>query len=320
MIYDIRDTDTQRGIGKPNRELKRVEVPAGTFVEQWGGYYVFEPKGYDPNQPRDEAGRWASGAGGGAGDPATDPRAPANPEGKDTLERYKKADGTWTPARQKLHEEIIARAFEGKEPVPNPVAYMMGGGPASGKSSAIKAGGIVIPDNTVHIDSDAIKAQLPDFQDMVAAKDAKAAAFSHEESSYLAGRILEEASRGGYNSMLDGTGDSSVGSVMKKTGTMRKGGSRVVANYVTCDTEQAVERSRARGAKTGRVVPEDFIRACHAAVSRTVPEAIAAGAYDEFALYDTSTEGQTIKVAEAQGSNLKVHDQAAWAKFLAKGV
>lgn len=242
----------------------------------------------------------------------------SRPEGKDTMTQQTQADGKFTPERAALHSALIKEAFAGKSPVEKPTAYLMGGGPASGKSSIIKAdGGVKIPDNVVHIDTDQIKAKLPEYRQGVKDKDAGAAAFVHEESSKIAKDLQGQASKGGFNTLLDGTGDSSFDKLQAKVDAMREAGQRVEAHYATVDTKTAIERSDARAEKTGRFVPHAYIEATHASVSRVVDQAIKAGLFDKFSLWDNN--GQTKKIAEADGKNLRVLDVAAWEKFLAKG-
>lgn len=260
----------------------------------------------------------ASGGGDGSSGSSGFSGKPANPDGKDTLEQYRNADKTWTKERQELHDHIIEHAYGSAKPVDKPVAYLMGGGPASGKSFAVKAGMIQLPENLVTIDSDEIKKSLPEYNKMVAAKDAKAAPFVHEESSYLAKQILAGATKGSYNVMLDGTGDSGIDSLASKVEQMRASGAKVVANYMTVDTKTALERNVARAAKTGRLPPESFVRAAHATISRIVPQAIERGLFDEFKLIDTNSKEPKV-VATAVGRDLKIHDQALWDRFLAKG-
>jgi len=241
----------------------------------------------------------------------------ANPVGKDTHDQYRRPDGSFTPERQALHNKIKEKILAGRTPVKDPVAYMMGGGPAAGKSSMLRSGGVKVPENTVLIDSDAIKAELPEYQEMTAAKDTNAATFVHEESSYLSKEILKEASSAKYNIMLDGTGDNGIKSLTAKIEMMRAGGQKVVGMYATCSTDDAVSRSMSRAEKTGRYVPEAFIREIHAAVSRVLPEAIKGGLYDEVQVYDTS--GGLNLIASAKGTSLTVHDAAGWKRFTDKG-
>jgi hypothetical protein len=107
---------------------------------------------------------------------------------KDTLEKYTRADGTLTPERAALHKQIINGILAGHKPQEHSVATFFGGGPTAGKSTALKA----TLEDTAHIDSDEIKARLPEYQQMLDAKDPRAAAFVHEESSALGKQAVAE--------------------------------------------------------------------------------------------------------------------------------
>ena len=82
---------------------------------------------------------------------------------RDTLEKYTRPDGTLTPERAALHQRIISGILAGHKPQDHPVATFFGGGPAAGKSTALKS---THPDSA-HIDPDEIKAQLPEYQQML---------------------------------------------------------------------------------------------------------------------------------------------------------
>lgn len=236
---------------------------------------------------------------------------------KDTQSAYKKADGSYTPERQKLHQEIVGEHLAGKLPVDKPVAYVMGGGTASGKSSILGSGGVEIPKNTVVIDPDHIKGKIPEYQKMQKNKDVRAAAFVHEESSDVSKDVMKTAAKGGFNINLDGTGDSGYDALKRKVDMMRSGGHKIVAHYVTVDTHTAIERSDKRGEKTGRFVPHEVIKQVHASVSKVVPQALANGLFDEFSLWDTNGPASK-KIVSAQGKNVTVHDQKAWDRFIEK--
>ncbi len=242
---------------------------------------------------------------------------PANPAGKDTMERFRNPDGSWTKERQAMHDEIVESFFRGKTPVDKPTSYMMGGGPASGKSTMVRAGAVSIPENTVKVDADEIKGMIPEYKSMVGKKNAGAASFAHEESSYLSKRIADRAAREGYNVLLDGTGDSSVESLAKKAANMRARGQPVEAYYATCPTDVAVARNVERAKKTGRLPPESMLRATHASVSRIIPEAIKRGLFDKLEVWDTDSKPPK-KLASAKGTELTVHDNKGWERFLAK--
>jgi predicted ABC-type ATPase len=239
-------------------------------------------------------------------------------EVKDTTALHS-VDGKWTAAREQLHDRIVTDFLAEATPVENPTAYVMGGGPASGKSTVIDRGLVDIPENIVRIDADAIKLRLPEYQQMVEAGDATAAAFAHEESSYLSKRIVREAAQSSRNLLLDGTGDSSIESLARKVADMRAGGHRIVANYVSLDTELAVRLSERRALATGREVPYDFLRNTHKAVSEVLPEAIERGLFDELTLYDTNINGAPRRVLSTFGDKVTIHDRALWRDFLGKG-
>lgn len=224
----------------------------------------------------------------------------------------------WTPERQAMHREIIADATAGVPRSEQPTLYMMGGGPAAGKSSIIKNGDVKHPEKHVLSNPDEFKADLPEYRDGLAAGDPRAARVAHEESSYLNKQAMRAAADNGQDVVWDGTGDNSIDKLESQVRVLKDRGYKVEADYVTCDTETAVERSNARGKKTGRFVPEEAVRETHARVSEIWPEAVARGLFDRSDLYDTTSGGKPVLVATARGTTLEVKDQAAYQRFLDK--
>jgi predicted ABC-type ATPase len=291
---------------------------------------------YSPDQERDERGRFGSGGGGGSNGsnkpskPAKEVPATSGRKGMGDLPLTDKrladfaggsaeqyiVDGKFTAERQALHDEIVDKILDGaKAPESGkPTALVLGGGSASGKSTALEGGVFDVPANSATIDADAIKGMLPEYQDMTASKDPNAAMYSHEESSYLAARATAAAYDRGVNLVLDGTGDTSVEKITGKIDEARANGYIVNGAYVTVPTETAVERSNARGERTGRVVPEAVIRDIHASVSEIFPKIT--GKFDSVKLVDTS-DGNRV-VGEGSGGKWSVTDQALWEQFLSK--
>ena len=222
----------------------------------------------------------------------------------DSLAKYTDADGKLTEARELLHKKIIDDHFEGMtKPSGQATFTVMGGGSAAGKSTMIKSGAATLPKGSVMVDSDAIKAKLPDYQEMIkAGKTAQAAAYVHEESSALAKRIMNIANKEGYNVVLDGTGDGSVKSLTKKIMSAKQAGLKVEGIYATVPTNVAVERSMARAAKTGRTVPTEIIKGTHKKVSQILPEC--AELFDDVKLFDT-TDGAELIATGGNGKKLK---------------
>jgi predicted ABC-type ATPase len=197
----------------------------------------------------------------------------------------------------------------------------MGGGPAAGKGTMVdknpeipKAG----DGRAVVADVDAMRTQLPEYQQGIKAGLAGdyVANSVHPEASYLNKRLTSAAMERRTDLVIDGTGDSGVASVGKKIENARAAGYKVKGHYVTTDVDTAIARAKGREAKTGRGVPEQYLRDTHRNVSQIFPEI--AGKFDSVSLYDT-TNG-AVKIATATlGGTVQVLDGALYDSFLAKG-
>lgn len=232
---------------------------------------------------------------------------PANPIGVDALSRHQKPDGTFTPQRAALHQSIAHEIRSHVKPSQDKTYFMMGGGPASGKSSVIRAGLVKLPESHVFLDSDKIKARLPEMKILIDAGDGRAADYVHEESSAIAKALQADSFRDAQNVVLDGTGDNSFDSMMKKVNDARAAGYKVNASYTTCSVDEAVRRNiirafggeKARGMgytvhehemsqkPEGRLPPEDMLREVHRGVSIVLPQLTKHGAFDNVQLWDT---------------------------------
>jgi predicted ABC-type ATPase len=229
-------------------------------------------------------------------------------------------DGSYafTPERQALHDEIINRHLEGKTPAEGtPVYNVLGGGSAAGKSTFVNsdAGAALRDRNTVIVNADDIKADLPEYQQMFDAGDLNAANFVHEESSYLAARLQAASFENRLNVTLDGVGDGAPAKLRGKINTARGAGYQVRGHYVTVPTDVAVTRVNTRAAQTGRLVPEAVVRGNHAGVSRTLSETYRD--FDSVDLFDTRTT--LAPVMSWQNGSFTVHDGGLWDEFVAKG-
>ena len=282
------------------------------------------------NPYHDALGRFASASGAGraygstnTGDAAQEVRS-----GKtNSLAAYMDKDGKLTPEREAVHKKIIDDLLKDKVPVEGQATMtMLGGGPASGKSSVMNPDTSNDP-NAVTVDPDAIKKMLPGFNEM-AKKDPNAAAYYHEESSALAKRFADVAFSENYNVIYDGTGDGSNGSVQKKIDAARAKGYRVEGKYVSVDTETAVQRNQkryddaiARG-ETPRLPPVDMVRATHA---KCTDISIAmAGKFDHIEIWDNNGgRGQQKMIAtggSGKGLTAVAGQEAAVKRYLDKGL
>jgi predicted ABC-type ATPase len=202
---------------------------------------------------------------------------------------------------------------------------MLGGGPASGKTTVVNSGQTDIPsrDKAVHINADDVKEMLPENGRMRMSQDDRdyfhAAEFVHEESSILAKRVQSKAIGNKQDIVLDGTGDSAIGKLATKVEQARQAGYKVNGVYVTVPTEVAWARASERAlGESRRFVPESVVRSTHADVSVTLPKAIEGGLFDSVSLWDNS--GSTVKkIGQGQGSEFVIYDAKGWSDFLAKG-
>lgn len=230
---------------------------------------------------------------------------------------YMTEDGHFTPERQALHDEIVRQAVENVPRSDHPRLIMMGGGPAAGKTAMIESGAVKLPEQYVHIDPDVMKSKIPEVAEMKAAGDDTWAAKSHEESSYLSARVLAAAYETQRDAVMDGTGDSSLEKLNGKIDRGRQAGFRVEGNYITVDPDTAVARATARAQKTGRVVPETFIRDTHGSISRVFPQA--AQKFDQLRLFDNNGakgEAPTLVASSERQGGFTVHDHAKYNRFL----
>jgi predicted ABC-type ATPase len=227
-------------------------------------------------------------------------------------------NGQWTAERAAIHDDIVRSILDDIPVSDDPTFTMMGGGSAAGKGHHINGGHVrgIKPGRYAKIDSDEIKRLLPETDRMIAAGDETWAAFTHEESSYLAKRTMRAARERRVDYMLDGTGDGSVGSVMKKIEEARAAGYKTNGAYVTVPYEEALAREAARAAATGRKVPLDILHRTHGGVSRVLPEVV--DEFDTIALFDTSTEIPTL-ILRGEGGVHRIVNRSMWDDFRAKG-
>jgi len=243
---------------------------------------------------------------------------PANPAGKDTLSMFTKEDGSLTAQRQVLHDMIVKQVLKGTLKQEKQVFTFLGGGSASGKGSLTKLKLIKLRKGFAHIDADEIKAMLPEYQMMVKEGDFAAASYAHSESSILSDRIAREAVAKSADALLDGTGDNSIEKLKSRIAVARSGGHKVVGQYVTVDTEEAIRRSTLRAAETGREVPIPAIKKIHQSVTDIFIKAADENLFDELTLWDNNGKGP-VKIFTMKNGKKQILDKQLWNNFLQKG-
>lgn len=217
--------------------------------------------------------------------------------GKQTIDDHF-INGKPTTARAQFHEnEIIAPAFEGKKTAAElgqakPIAIMTMGGPASGKGVVIgkleKHG--LDTSKFVHVDPDEVKGKLPEYKAQVPKDGGKtfmgAAAQVHEESSFVAKQIRDRAIEGGHNVIIDGTGGNAK-KFIEQIKSLQDKGYEVQVHHPHLEMEEGVKRALARAERSGRHVPEPFIRETYSNIAKAESQ-IREAAGSGYARYDAA--------------------------------
>lgn len=157
-----------------------------------------------------------------------------------------------TEERIKLRESIAAELYGKGAKIKNKQAYIVIGGPASGKSSL--ADPLAKQTGCLIVDSDMAKERLPEFIE----SDGKRADQVHLESQVIANEVLEVAVENGDNILLPIVGKSEK-SIMTKYNMLTEAGYDVHLRLVYLPLEKTVERAVSRYRETGRLVPLDYI-------------------------------------------------------------
>jgi predicted ABC-type ATPase len=240
---------------------------------------------------------------------------------QDSFTRFINANGAFTPERKALHDKIMADYMRNGSTQTN-TAYMLGGAPANGKSTLVDSGILPHPKGILKIDPDAIKAQIPEYNRMLNSGDAllrkRAAAFVHEESSYLSKLIQGETNRQKFDFVLDGVNDGAFDKLAGKIAQIKSTGRRVRADYVSLDADLSVKLAVQRAAKTGRDVPLNFVNEMNSEVSKLVPEIIKNKTIDELYLWDTNINGKPRLILTQIDGRLKIYDRGLYNDFLRK--
>jgi hypothetical protein len=214
-------------------------------------------------------------------------------------------EGKPTAARAEFHQkEIIEPAFAGKKTAAElgqakPVAILTMGGPASGKGvvlGKLKEHGLDT-NKFVHVDPDEVKGSLPEYKAQVPKDGGKtfvgAAAQVHEESSFVAKQIRDRAIEGGHNVVIDGTGGN-ADKFIQMIDHLKAKGYEVQVHHPDLGVDEGVKRALARAERSGRHVPEPFIRQTYEAIGKA-QDKIKAAAGENYHRYDAGNGHRRVE-------------------------
>lgn len=234
---------------------------------------------------------------------------------KDTKEHHSK-NGEYTPERKALHERLISKFFDHVPSVPKtakPVAVLMMGGTASGKSTLVRHA-MGDAHDFVNVNADDFKEQLPEYQRgislgqrngvAVSAKDA--ASSVHEESSDIADDLRDRTVGARKNMVLDGTGKNAE-KFLATMKSLKAAGYHVRVMMPHVKFEEAKKRALDRANHTGRYVDEKVMEQNHHLVPGNF-EKVSKEA-DDWALFDMGRPPPHI-VWSGQGGKATIHDDS----------
>lgn len=206
-----------------------------------------------------------------------------------------------------------------------PQVFFSGGGFASGKGRVVNTHPDV-PESAITLDPDKIKAMLPEFKELNAAKDEEANLRVYEEAWDIAQLIAHRIQSEGLDVVVDGVGNTSSDEMLERVQQYLDAGYEAPkAVYVSIPTDLAVERAQSRAAQalesgkteSLRVIPEDLMRDVHGDVSKVFPD-IAESFPGAVELWDNSGEEPVQVVQKADGGQLEILDEELWQAFLSK--
>lgn len=227
----------------------------------------------------------------------------------DSLVTFEGEDMTRGEMRQELEDRYFRNAVPASADR-KPIAYVMGGGGASGKGTIkkkLRKEGVIQAADAVDIDPDELKLDIPEFNALAKAGDSRGASVVHEESSTIAKRIKDRAMKGRYDIILDVTlGDPAKG--MKYLQDLKDAGYEVRLFGVSVQPEAAVIRAMIRAERTRRFVPIHHLLHAHKGFVSTFERY--AEIADEARLYENTTDSHNV--AEKVAGKLEIKDPASY--------
>lgn len=286
---------------------------------------------------------WGGGPGSGCRGPSCGrplsaiPNPPKTdiPLGKTTEDVWKDSKtGEWSKDRERWHQAMAVKAIAGKTaPIGRkPIAIIMGGGTASGKST-LSNKLIGEQPNYVRIDADVLKPTIPEFDQLRAQEGNQesetrsrnpnlATTRVHEESSYLAKLILAKAAARGLDVIYDAT--SSGKGMPLMINKLKSEGYAVHMLFADVPEAIAAERAKQRAADPsdpagyGRHIPLDALHNTHVMSAANFMMMKDSNLLSSSKLYDTTGDSPKLVYSGGKGEKGKVHDAKVWEYYTKK--
>ena len=189
---------------------------------------------------------------------------------------------------------------------------------SSGKSAFIRSGIVEYPPNALKIDPEEIKMMLPEYRSLLNMQEPLAAWLVHDESSHLSKKLRQAAITEGIDLLLDGVTNHSIEKRLEDMEALKRNGHWVRIDYVTLDTALSLKLAKIRFQRTGRLVPEFFIRDASRNLAVLIPQLIDFQIFDKLYLWDTNIAVQPRLILFQKNGKLQVLDKSLYEIFKRK--
>ena len=213
-----------------------------------------------------------------------------------------------------VHHKIadaISKAVTKKRKDGEPKRFViMGGPPASGKSSLRLGGKINIPSpqEAAHIDSDEIKEMIPEARIAHHNNDERWADYVHDESKMIANTALKIAEERNLDIVYDSMGQFIEG--LDGLRQAKSNGYEIVSHYVVAPKDVLNSRMDEREKQDARQTPRYIIDAAADILKDVMPKI--ADLSDEFYLYDGASDKPKLIAQKQKGKELQILDPIAY--------
>ena len=167
-------------------------------------------------------------------------------------------NGEYTKERKELHKKIMNEFKKDLICIDNdnPIAILMGGSPASGKSTFLKKyAPYLLKEEILRVDADEVRAKLPEYKGYNASQ-------THLETKDIVNTLLSDKTIGipcKYDVIYDGTMNSTK-SYLPLIALLKKLGYKIFIVYIDKVPEEVIrKRALERYQKSGRFVPMEVI-------------------------------------------------------------
>lgn len=193
---------------------------------------------------------------------------------KETKVTFTDENDTYTKEREALHQKIMAILIKRSkmDNLQPPIAVLVGGGSASGKTSLCES---IVKQNIkkkkrqlITIDPDVIKKWIPEYQSYQKKFPSSAAALVHKESVDISEKLINQMLKAKKSFLLEGT-MAKTSKYVDLVNRLLKRRYEVFVYIVDVPLHVAIEREAIRAKQTGRSIPRHVIHHTHRRIPST---------------------------------------------------